>query len=83
MRRREEIGVTNLTAREQARRLVDLLPEDALDTGERVLAGLSEPTTAHQKWSPLSSARVGRNEPDVNDLRHPWRRHDARALSAC
>ena len=51
--------MTNLTAREQIHRLVDALPEDALDTVERVLAGLSEPTIAHQAALALGETPTG------------------------
>ena len=59
MWRHEEIEVTNLTAREQVHRLVDVLPEDALDTAGRVLAGLSEPTTVHQAVAVLGETPAG------------------------
>ena len=49
----------NLTAREQIHRLVDALPDDALDNVERVLAGLFEPTIAHQTASALGEMPTG------------------------
>ena len=57
MRRCEEIEVMNLTAREQIHRLVDALPDDALDTVKRVLAGLSEPTESAVSTSPAAVRR--------------------------
>ena len=59
MRRCEEIEVMNLTAREQIHRLVDALPDDALDTVKRVLAGLSESTIAHQTALALGETPAG------------------------
>ena len=59
MRRREETEVMNLTAREQIHRLVDALPDDALDTVGRVLAGLSESTIAHQTALTLGETPTG------------------------
>ena len=59
MRRCEEIEVMNLTAREQIHRLVDALPDDALDTVKRVLAGLSEPTITHQAALALGETPAG------------------------
>ena len=59
MRRCEEIEVMNLTAREQIHRLVDALPDDALDTVKRVLAGLSEPTITHQAALALGETPTG------------------------
>ena len=59
MRRCEEIEVMNLTAREQIHRLVDALPDDALDTVKRVLAGLSEPTITHQAVLALGETPTG------------------------
>ena len=49
----------NLTAREQIHRLVDALPDDVLDTVKRVLAGLSEPTIAHQTTLALGETPAG------------------------
>ena len=51
-------GVMNLTARERIHRLVDALPDDALDTVERVLAGFSESIT-HQAALGLGKAPPG------------------------
>ena len=48
-----------LTAREQIHRLVDALPDDALDAVERVLAGLSDPTIAHQTALALGETPAG------------------------
>ena len=46
----------NLTARAQVHRLVDTLPDDALDTAKRVLAGLSAPPLADPITSALANA---------------------------
>ena len=52
-------GVMNLTARERIHRLVDALPDDALDAVERVLAGFSESTITHQAALELGEAPPG------------------------
>ena len=52
-------GVMNLTARERIHRLVDALPDDALDAVERVLAGFSESTITHQAALGLGKAPPG------------------------
>ena len=48
-----------MTAREQIHRLVDALPDNALDTVRRVLAGLSESTIAHQTALALGETPAG------------------------
>ena len=49
----------DLTERERIHRLVDALPDDALDTVERVLAELSESTFAHQAALTLGEMPTG------------------------
>ena len=59
-RRCEEIEWgDDLTARERIHRLVDALPDDALDAVERVLAGFSESTITHQAALGLGKAPPG------------------------
>ena len=45
-----------MTARDQIHRLVDALPDDALDTAGRMLAGLSAPSFADPVTSALAEA---------------------------
>ena len=54
-----KIEARNLAAREQIHRLVDALPDDALDAVERVLAGLSESAITHQTASALGEMPTG------------------------
>ena len=83
MWRHEEIEVTNLTAREQVHRLVDVLPEDALDTAERVLVGLSGPTTVHQAVAVLGETPAGGRAGDAAEKRlHSFfRQFEGRSLA--
>ena len=46
----------NMAARDQIHRLVDALPDDALDAARRMLAGLSAPSVADPVTSALAKA---------------------------
>ena len=55
-----------MTAREQIHRLVDALPDDALDTAAKMLNGLSVPSLAEPVTSALAKAPID-DEPVTED----------------
>ena len=76
MRLCEAIEVANVTDRAQLHRLVDALPDDALDTVERALAELFAPTVADQAALAPTESRAAEER-----LHSFFRRFEGRSLA--